>query len=102
VKHILEIDKLTKAALTEHFRLRNQPITGDKDVLAKLLLLFETTYSRFQPLVRLDCRWQALALAMMRSKMMMSATKKLGESIGNLLLDSISVTSEPACMVKNK
>jgi hypothetical protein len=38
VKQILEIDKLTKAVLAEELRLRNQPITGNKDILAKRLL----------------------------------------------------------------
>jgi hypothetical protein len=40
VKNILEVDKLTKALLVDQLRLRNQPIAGNKDVLARRLLLF--------------------------------------------------------------
>jgi len=45
VKQILKVDKLTKAVLTEQLQLRNQPITGNKDVLARRLLLFESNLS---------------------------------------------------------
>ena len=67
MKQISEIDKLTKPVLTEQLRLRDQPIAGNKDILAKTLLLFENNLSEIPAAGRLNCRWQALSSAMMRS-----------------------------------
>ena len=45
LKNLLGVDRITKAVLILKLRLRNQPISGNKDVLATRLLSFENNRS---------------------------------------------------------
>ena len=45
LRNFLGVDRLTKAVLVSQLRLRNQPISGNKDVLATRLLSFENNRS---------------------------------------------------------
>lgn len=44
-KGILQVDRVTKNVLVEQLRLRNQALTGTKDILATRLLAFEASQS---------------------------------------------------------
>jgi hypothetical protein len=67
LKNTLKAEMLTKSVLAEQPRLRNQPITGIKDVQPKHFFNVKATDLQIQPPVRLNCCWQVISLAMMRS-----------------------------------